>query len=235
MSINIHPVYDLYAADENGDVMNTIDKIPLKGDKSYNGYMKCLVRKSGQTLRIYYVHRFVWECFNGSIPRGKVIDHINDIKDDNRLSNLQLMTRKQNGQKSAKNRDYSYVVNNHINKTFVKATDCSTGEVFHYDSMIDVQQNLGINVGIVEIVCKSLNRCKTGISKKKTDEGIILNMWTKKIFLRIISNHQKQGKRQRLLSDEEKWPNRTYVSERCQKIMKNRNKNYHKQNCKDSN
>ena len=42
----------------------------------------------------YYVHRFVYECFNGIIPDGKVIDHVNNIKDDNRLCNIQLITHK---------------------------------------------------------------------------------------------------------------------------------------------
>ena len=41
----IHPVYDLYAASDDGSIINIEDKIPSKGDKTYNGYMKCLVRK----------------------------------------------------------------------------------------------------------------------------------------------------------------------------------------------
>ena len=109
---------------------------------------------------------FCLECFNGTIPRGKVIDHINNIRDDNRLSNLQLLTRKENNKKAAKIRDYSSVVNNHINKKIVKAIDCSTDEVTYYHSMYAVQQNLGINDGIVKMVCEGTNHCKTGISKK---------------------------------------------------------------------
>ena len=27
--------------------------------------------------------RFIFECYNGLIPEGMEIDHINDIKDDN--------------------------------------------------------------------------------------------------------------------------------------------------------
>ena len=49
-------------------------------------------------------HRFVWECYNGIIPDGLVIDHINDDKIDNRLSNLQLLTTKENNIKAGKNR-----------------------------------------------------------------------------------------------------------------------------------
>ena len=46
-----------------------------------------------------YVHRFVWEAFNGPIPKGMTIDHINGDKTDNRLSNLQLLTPSQNNSK----------------------------------------------------------------------------------------------------------------------------------------
>ena len=47
--------------------------------------------------RIYIsVHRAVWESFIGEIPNGLVIDHKNANKNDNRLSNLQLLTKKHN-------------------------------------------------------------------------------------------------------------------------------------------
>lgn len=36
------------------------------------------------------VHQLIWEGFNGPVPKGKVIDHINRIKTDNRLKNFRL-------------------------------------------------------------------------------------------------------------------------------------------------
>lgn len=44
----------------------------------------------------YAVHRLVWVSFKGKIPKGKEINHINGIKNDNRLLNLELATRKEN-------------------------------------------------------------------------------------------------------------------------------------------
>lgn len=43
-------------------------------------------------------HRIVWEMFNGVIPDGYEIDHINGVRDDNRIENLRLATRGQNSQ-----------------------------------------------------------------------------------------------------------------------------------------
>ena len=43
-----------------------------------------------------YRHRVIWEMKNGEIPDGFVIDHINGIPGDDRIENLQLVTRSEN-------------------------------------------------------------------------------------------------------------------------------------------
>ena len=45
------------------------------------------------------VHRIIWQMFNGSIDKGKVIDHINNNPSDNRIENLQCITQAQNIQR----------------------------------------------------------------------------------------------------------------------------------------
>lgn len=42
------------------------------------------------------VCRIVWEAFNGAIPDGMVIDHINTNPSDDRLINLRCVTQKEN-------------------------------------------------------------------------------------------------------------------------------------------
>jgi len=44
-------------------------------------------------------HRRIWEDHFGPIPKGMKIDHINGIRDDNRIENLQMLTNKQNCQR----------------------------------------------------------------------------------------------------------------------------------------
>ena len=125
----------------------------MKCHKNDNGYIKCVVRKHAQNCqKTYYVHRFIWECFNGIIPDGKVIDHVNNIKDDNRLCNLQLITQKENCKKAAKGRDYTFAAKNHQNKKCAKTIDCETNEVTYYNSMYAVQQHLQVNAGIVKMM-----------------------------------------------------------------------------------
>ena len=163
--------------------------------------MQISVRKYGGIQKRYQVHRFVWECYNGIIPDGKVIDHINNNKKDNRLCNLQLMTPQQNCKKSAKNRDYSFAAQNHKNRKCVKAINKDTNEVTYYYSMSAVQQHIGINAGIVKMVCESINGYKSGVSKK---DG---NSYTFQYIKQddLPDNYKKSAnKRPQRVSDEDK-------------------------------
>ncbi|WP_072060264.1 HNH endonuclease [Enterobacter sp. BIDMC92] len=50
-------------------------------------------------------HRAIWSFYNGVIPSGYVIDHINGVRDDNRIENLRLATVQQNASnKSSKSK-----------------------------------------------------------------------------------------------------------------------------------
>lgn len=57
----------------------------------------CWVRLSKDGKQKYFlVHRLVWISFRGPIPKGLQINHLNEDKSDNRLSNLEMVTAKQN-------------------------------------------------------------------------------------------------------------------------------------------
>lgn len=57
---------------------------------------ECGYRQICVDYRFYYAHRVIWEQFNGPIPDGMEIDHIDTNKDCNYLWNLRLATRNQN-------------------------------------------------------------------------------------------------------------------------------------------
>ena len=44
----------------------------------------------------YSTHRLIWIYHNGDVPEGLEIDHINRVRDDNRIENLRLVTRQEN-------------------------------------------------------------------------------------------------------------------------------------------
>ena len=65
------------------------------------GYGYKQLRINGKSIQ---QHRLIWEIFNGEIPVGFNIDHINQIKNDNRLVNLRLATSQQNNQNTGANK-----------------------------------------------------------------------------------------------------------------------------------
>ena len=46
--------------------------------------------------RTYYCHRIIYECYNGLIKDGLVIDHIDGYPQNNKLENLQAITQNVN-------------------------------------------------------------------------------------------------------------------------------------------
>jgi hypothetical protein len=68
---------------KNGDVA---------GCKTKSGYIHILINKKS-----YKAHRLAWIFLYGNIPDEMEIDHINGIRDDNKICNLRLATRSQNG------------------------------------------------------------------------------------------------------------------------------------------
>lgn len=63
-------------------------------------------RQIGVAGKVYKAHRVAWFLHYGSWPSGGV-DHINEIKDDNRIVNLRLATKQQNSYNRGKPKNNS--------------------------------------------------------------------------------------------------------------------------------
>lgn len=67
----------------------------LKPTVNNGGYYIISIRKDGKQYS-RGLHQIVWEAFNGDIPEGYDVDHIDDDKTNNCLSNLQLLKHEDN-------------------------------------------------------------------------------------------------------------------------------------------
>ena len=105
MEIPIEGYNNMYTLDREGNVYSkkfgkSITLKPQKASQSKKGYGQVrLFNKEYPNGRLHYVHRLVWETFNGKIPDGLEIDHIDTDTSNNSLDNLQLLTRRENIQK----------------------------------------------------------------------------------------------------------------------------------------
>ena len=158
----IHPVYNKYAANEDGEIMNIRLRKARKGYQGHNGYLKISIFLAKNKIKIYFSHRFVYECFYGLIEKNKQINHINFIRNDNRLKNLELVTPSENCIISAKNRNFGFY---RKNPKKVTAINLFTKKETNFNSFYSVYKILGIQAAQVKMICDGIKYCKTANSK----------------------------------------------------------------------
>jgi hypothetical protein len=69
-----------------------VDIGQIAGTRHPNGYIRISIKK-----QFLYAHRLAWFYVHGEMPCG-LIDHINGIKDDNRIANLRVGNKTLNAQ-----------------------------------------------------------------------------------------------------------------------------------------
>lgn len=80
----------MYRASDRGIIINKKGR-PLIGCKTKNTHITQMI--VDKKLKQIPTGRLIWETFNGVIPKGKVVDHIDGNVYNNALTNLRLTTR----------------------------------------------------------------------------------------------------------------------------------------------
>lgn len=109
-----------YYCSEDGDIYNLEKNIKMKPEHSgkyfrFQGAYNLNHKK-------FLIHRAVWEAFNGPIPDGMDIDHIDNNPHNNALSNLQMVSHSENCKKANHNNISVYS----IDKDTQEKTDYSS-------------------------------------------------------------------------------------------------------------
>ena len=148
------PEYDgLYQASDYGRIFSVKNNCILKQLLGTKDYMLVRLYKKGigKTLR---VHRLVWETFNGPIPKGIQVNHINEIKSDNRLLNLNLMSCKENCNWGTRNKRLSDKWINTKKQSKEVSQYTLTNELIKiWPSQGEIQRQLGYTQGKISLCC----------------------------------------------------------------------------------
>ena len=135
-----HQVFSNYGASKDGKIINVKTERIIKMINCNEYLYFNICDKTLEKPKIYYQHRFVYEVFKGPIPRFFEVDHINEIKSDNRIKNLQILSHKQNVQKSK-------------NKPII-SKNIETGEERRFISIQVASNELKINYSHISKICR---------------------------------------------------------------------------------
>lgn len=89
------PNYPNYAATKNGQIYSIKNQLFLKNTKKQNKYFIVSMHQNGKQ-KTEYVHRLIALTFIPNKQNKPQINHINGIKTDNRVENLEWATSKEN-------------------------------------------------------------------------------------------------------------------------------------------
>ena len=154
----------------------------LKNTEDRKGYSTISLRKNGKR-KVFKVHRLVAEAFIPNLESKPCVDHINTIRNDNRVENLRWATNKENNNNPLTKKKYSENhreqnseetkkkmsetkkgENNPKNKPVVQIDPNTNKVVNTYCSAREASRQTGFNQG-------NISQCCNG--KRKTTGGFI--------------------------------------------------------------
>ena len=160
--IDIHGLKG-YQISSFGNIRNIKTGKILNPSKDSGGYLQIIIRK-----KRYSVHRLVWEMFNGSIPEGLDVNHIDEDKTNNRLDNLNLMTRKENCNWGTRNKRVSEHKINHPSRSDCVIKLNKKEEILHfYPSMHQASRETGVAEASISYCCSGKQKTAGGYIWKK--------------------------------------------------------------------
>lgn len=157
------PGFPNYSITEDGNVWSHNYNRWIKGHKNWAGYIRITLSKNGKA-KPYSAHRLVALTYIENKENKEYINHKNGVKHDNRVSNLEWVSPKENTVHSWKN-GFSKVSINTINATVERNSkivlDTQTG-VF-YSSVREAAKLLSYNENTLRSYLTGQNPNKTSL------------------------------------------------------------------------
>lgn len=116
----------LFLVSDQGNVFSMRTNKKLKPTNSSTGYLHINTRiggRGGKAISLR-VHRLVAEAFLGAHPDKPFVNHLNGLKDDNRLANLEWCTARENSLHAYRTGLATPVSRDSRQQTQLKTSDC---------------------------------------------------------------------------------------------------------------
>lgn len=146
----IYGCTDYKADSESGEIISLKGKNEksLKQVISNAGYYTVQLSWNSK-YKHYLVHRLIWEAFNGPIPKGFVINHKDENKLNNCLSNLEMVTPQYNTM-------YGTARKRMVEKRSMPVRQLHNNEVIKdYPSAAEAARQTGIGQGNISRSCRT--------------------------------------------------------------------------------
>jgi hypothetical protein len=125
-----------YLIYQDGRLFSEQTKKFKKWSKDTNGYMRCTIWNNNKSITVSQ-HRLLAEIFIPNPLNKLQVNHINGVKYDNRLENLEWVTQSENGLHSFANGLQK------VTKPCKKVIDTSNNKI--YDSVTEAAKHNGIS------------------------------------------------------------------------------------------
>ena len=142
----------------------------IKYSVSYDGYYRVQLYKNG-IKRCHLLARIVWSSFNGVIPDGYEVNHIDEDKSNNSLSNLNLLTKadnirwgtkiKRTAEKTKNGKCSKPILQYSIDNQFIK----------EYPSITEAKRQLGFSTSAISWCCQGKRNTAYGYKWKYKKEA----------------------------------------------------------------
>lgn len=161
--------YDNYDVYPDGRIWSYNTNRFLKPATMKNGYQTVCLYDNEGNRKMYYLHRVVYEAVTGSpIPSNKEINHISENKTENMISNLELMSHKENCNFGSRNSRVSKAIKGIIPKANPQKQvgAFKDGElIFTFPSVMEAGRQ-GFNFGNVAACCRGERKTHKGLTWK---------------------------------------------------------------------
>lgn len=138
-----------------------------------NGYIRLNINRHH-----YSAHRLVWEAFNGPIPEGMVIDHIDGNRKNNELINLRLVSQSDNM--------FNAQLNGHKGQVKISQYDLNGNFIATYDSIRQAAEAINGNEVAIKDAANRMGS-SSGFLWIKENQNITIE--------EVLNNFNKKRKR----------------------------------------